>query len=170
VIVYLAGPISGETYAEATDWRIEFTQRFQRHIGDTDGVVCLDPMRGKAYLDVPDTIKDEYASTQMSSARGITVRDRFDTMRSDIVVMNLLGAKKVSIGSMIEAGWLDSKRIPLILVMEHEGNIHHHSMLREIASWVVPNLDGAEQIIRSLMPGLSAPHTDAGLAANRVCV
>lgn len=153
MLVYLAGPISGETYAEATDWRRDFAGRF---LGG--GITCLDPMRGKAYLDVPDTIKDEYADTQLSSARGITVRDRFDTMRADIVVMNLLGAKKASIGSMIEAGWLDSKRIPLVLVMEPEGNIHHHAMLREIASWVVPSLDAAAQIVQSLLPSPSVAH------------
>ena len=38
--------------------------------------------------------------------------------RCDVVLMYLIGAKKVSIGTMIEAGWADAYRKPVVLVLE----------------------------------------------------
>jgi hypothetical protein len=34
-------------------------------------------------------------------------RDRFDATRCDVLLVNLLGAERVSIGTMMEVAWAD---------------------------------------------------------------
>jgi hypothetical protein len=60
---------------------------------------------------------------------------------------------------MIEIGWADAHRIPIILVMEKEGNIHDHPMVRECVSFRVETLDEAMAVAEAvLMPeGVGTP-------------
>ena len=91
----------------------------------------------------------------LSTPRGITERDRFDTLRSDLIFCNLLGTNKISAGSMIEFGWADALRIPIILCMEEEGNVHDHAMVRAMASWIVPTLEEGIMVARAVLtPGI----------------
>lgn len=143
--VYLAGPISGLSYGGATEWRDVVCA------GLRSNLVPLCPMRGKDYLESEESIADDYADTLLSSQRSITTRDRNDVIRlADALIVNLLGAEKVSIGTMIELGWADSKRVPIIVVMEDKGNSHDHSMVREIATHRVNNLNDAISIVNAL--------------------
>lgn len=142
--VYAAGPITGISYGVSTSWRTEL----QKLLPFND-VVIMSPLRSKTYLAGETEIKDHYDQI-MSTQRGITTRDRWDCMSCDAVVINLLGAGRVSIGTMIEVGWCDSRRIPIILVMEEEGNIHEHAMLRECSSFRVKTLAEAAHVISSL--------------------
>ena len=71
-------------------------------------------------------------------------------MRCDMVLMNLLGATKVSIGSMIELGWADAFRKPVVLVIE-EGNCHMHAIVQEIAGFIVPTLDQGIEVVKSIL-------------------
>lgn len=145
-IVYLAGPITGLDYAGCTDWR-----GFAADELAAAGIKGLSPMRAKGYLAHLKSISgtgEEYAELGvLSTQKSVTARDRFDTCRADMVLMNLLGAERVSIGTMIEAGWADASRVPIILVIEPE-NIHHHMMLREVAGFIVPTLAEALHVAK----------------------
>jgi nucleoside 2-deoxyribosyltransferase len=147
--VYLAGPITGLSYAGCTDWRELAIAKLAEH-----GIKGLNPMRGKSYLKHLTSISgtgEEYKDMGvLSTQKSVTTRDRMDTRTSDLVLMNLLGAERVSIGTMIEAGWADAFRNPIILVIEPT-NLHHHMMLREIAGFVVPTLDEALAIAVSVL-------------------
>lgn len=148
-LVYLCGPITGLSYAGATDWRAGVRDKLAPEID------ALSPMRGKEYLRAETDLGFNYDHTLLSSNRAITTRDRFDTMRCDLVLANLLGATRVSIGSMIEFGWADAARVPIIAVMESEGNLHDHGMVKEMAGWIVHSLDEAVAIARAvLIPGV----------------
>lgn len=150
--VYLAGPIKGLSYDGATTWR-EDAQIALAAVG----IVALSPMRFKRYLAGELTIGDSYADFTLSTEQGITTRDRFDVQRCDVVLMNLLGAEKVSIGTMIEAGWADAYRKPVVLVVEDSGNAHDHCMLRTIAGFRVPTLAaGLDTVAALLIPGAKA--------------
>ena len=97
--VYLAGPITGLTYAGSTDWRRYMIDKFARI-----GVKALSPMRGKEYLaQLKGTISgtgEEYAHLGvLSLSRGVMTRDRFDATRCDVLLVNFLGARNISIGS-----------------------------------------------------------------------
>lgn len=147
--VYLAGPISGCSYKGATDWREYIVQLLP------DNIRGLDPMRGKSYLTGevsldPKLQEDIYIEIPGTRAKGVLTRDRFDVMRSDLLFVNLLGAKRVSIGTVMEIAWADIWRIPVILVME-EDNIHQHGMLTEAVGFIVDNLDDGIQLIRDIL-------------------
>lgn len=111
--VYLAGPISGSLHCEATDWRdgvaIELARR---------GVETVSPMRGKDALKSVGVIEGSYeGGDPFAKQAGIIARDRNDVRTCDVILVNLLPmGTRVSIGSIIELGWADAFRIPIVLV------------------------------------------------------
>lgn len=148
-LVYLAGPITGQSYAGATDWRTSATDML--HLLSKGDIRCLDPMRNKAYLNNELNIGDHYDEHIMSSQRGIFGRDRFDCMRADLVLVNMLGATRVSIGTVMEIAWANSRNIPVVLAMEKEGNPHEHAMLREACYWRTDDLPDAVLTVAKIL-------------------
>lgn len=141
--IYLAGPITGLTWSEATEWRKELTNRFaDESIRNTNKYQCLSPLRGKEYLSEEQNIKHSYEEHQLSTAKMINSRDMFDVRRSDLLIVNLKNAKKVSIGTVLEIGAAYILNKPIITVME-EDNIHRHSMLNEQSTVIVSDIDTA---------------------------
>lgn len=122
--VYLAGPITGTSYKESTDWR----EYAIRHLNEW-GLEGFSPMRGKAYLSKEEEIKDAYSDQTMSSITGINIRDYNDTRTAGAILVNLLEAKKISIGTVMEIAWAKAHNVPVVLIMEKEGNVHEHGML-----------------------------------------
>ncbi len=139
--VYLAGPITGLTYAGSTDWRAVAVKALAG-----EGLIGLSPMRGKEYLEkfevMDDTYQDEHP---LSMPAGIVARDRQDCMTADAVIVNLAGADRVSIGTMMELGWADAARVPIIVVHE-PGGIHDHAMMRQVAGYLCETLDQALEV------------------------
>ncbi len=145
--VYLAGPISGTSYGESTDWRKRAADKL-----DSFSLLGFSPMRGKAYLSKEDQIADSYNDHTMSSITGINIRDYNDVITSGAILVNLLEAKKVSIGTVMEIAWARAHNIPVVLVMEKEGNIHDHGMLTYNCIRVSSLWEGLECIIQLLRP------------------
>ena len=143
-LLYCAGPITGVTYAESTDWREYVSGKLPPYIK------AVSPMRGKQYLANETNIKVSYPEHPLSTQKGIVCRDRADVMRCDMILVNFLGATKVSIGSVMEIAWADAWRKPIIVVME-EDNIHRHSMLNEVSGFVVIDLDEAIRIATAVL-------------------
>ncbi|MBI1957527.1 MAG: hypothetical protein HYS44_03690, partial [Candidatus Niyogibacteria bacterium] len=149
-LLYCGGPITGVSYGESTDWRNYVGLKLPSHIR------AMSPMRGKHYLANEKAIKDSYEGDghPLSTRRGITCRDRMDVMRCDMLLANFLGAKKVSIGTVMEIAWADAWRKPIVVVME-KGNIHEHAILNQVAGFIVSNLDEAiELAVAVLSPTL----------------
>jgi|SRR5579859_1929292 len=148
--VYLAGPITGLNYKGATDWRF-----YAKSVLEAVGITAYSPMRGKEYLDkVKEFTADGDAYKHMgvlSSNRGIITRDRFDATRCDILLANLLGAPKVSIGTVMEIAWADAHRIPIVCCMEESDNVHEHGMITEVLGYRVPTLDEALHVIKAVL-------------------
>ena len=148
-LLYLGGPIRGLSYGESTDWRAYVASKMPRHIK------VLSPMRAKKYLSGEKILGNGYEAYPLSSQRGTNSRDRFDVGRCDMLFFNFLGAMRVSIGSVKEIGWADAWRKPMVIVMEPEGNIHDHVLIREAADFRVTTLDlGSEIVISVLTPGV----------------
>lgn len=151
--VYLAGPISGLNYDGATEWR-------EGAIADlaAAGIKGLSPMRAKEYLrDQYDASGgfsatcEEYGHLScLSGPRGIMTRDRFDATRCDVILVNLLGAERVSLGTVMEVAWADLKRIPIVCVME-AGNVHEHAMLNEAIGFRCATLEEALHVIKAIL-------------------
>lgn len=148
--VYLSGPIAGLTYDESEDWRIR-----ARALLDSPSIKTLSPLRAKEALLATGKISstgEEYERlTPLATSRGIMTRDRFDTTRSTVVLVNLLGAKKVSIGTVMEIAWADAARIPIVLVIEKMGNVHEHVMISEAIGYRTDNLDDACAIVNNII-------------------
>ena len=149
--MYLCGPITGLSSEEARHgWRAEVARELM-------GVVeCLSPMRHYDHLQAVVELS-QFGNPQnvLTSPRGLTTRDRFDTMRSDLLFCNLLYAKRVSVGSMLELGWADAARIPILVVMEESGNLHDHAMVNELTGFRCSTLaEGVEVAKAILTPGV----------------
>jgi len=148
--IYLAGPITGLSWEEATAWRTIVTLELKQV-----GIDCYSPLRAKTYLSHLDgkngNIADSYSKevSPLSTPRAIYTRDRWDAMRCGVLFVNFLGAKKVSIGTILEIAWADSRDIPTILVMDDD-NVHHHSMVLECAGYVVPTIEQGIHIVKAL--------------------
>ena len=127
--VYLAGPISGLTYAEATQWRLLASDALAQH-----GIKSLSPLRNKEYLGAMGALSaqlyKEGALSPLSTQRGVMTRDFFDATRCDVLLVNLLGTRTVSIGTVLEIGWVFQARTPVVCCME-PGNPHDHAMVNE---------------------------------------
>lgn len=145
--IYAAGPITGCTAEEATSWRGDLRKLLPANIR------IASPLRDQTVVTEGELFNGlGYDDDLFNNQKALTIRDRFDCLRADLVLVNLLGTKRVSIGSVGECFWADSKRTPLVIVMEPD-NIHQHAMLREIAGWVVPSLQQAARVaVHTLLP------------------
>lgn len=150
--VYLAGPITGLTYDDGQDWR-EYAKEWL----DAEGIDGFSPLRAKQHLrqlgvlDNAGSPDSAYLGLNaLSEPQGITARDRFDCTGRDVVLVNLLGAEKVSIGTCIELGWADGARVPIVAAME-EDNIHRHAMVNTISGFIVNTIDEALTVCRAVL-------------------
>lgn len=148
--VYLAGPITGLTFDGAEDWRASAKADLAAH-----GIKALSPLRAKEYLrQVPGAISgtgEEYAHLGvLSLPRGVMTRDRFDATRCDALLVNLIGAAKVSIGTVMEIAWADLCRTPVVVAIEPAGNVHEHMMIAEATGFRVPSLAEALHVVKAI--------------------
>lgn len=165
--VYLAGPITGLTYAGATDWRVGFTKdlRALGHVG-------VSPMRGKEYLrdvykdeilskgtatgyyqgsaaEAEDALQKAYEQFPMSGEQGIYGRDTFDVKHCECTLANLAGAALPSFGTVMELQRAyDHDRYALLVLKD--GDLHDHPFVRRAASIIVPDLKTALQVIAAM--------------------
>lgn len=142
--IYLAGPITGLTYDEATMWRNAVKNELIEY-------QCFSPLRAKWYLaknfELPAISKSD---KPLSTAKGILCRDYFDCNTADIIIVNFLNAKRISIGTVAEIAWAWQARKPIIAIME-PGNVHEHDFLVEMIPYIVKSVPEAIQLARAVL-------------------
>lgn len=147
--VYLAGPISGLTYNDSEDWRYAAECLLEPY-----GITALSPLRHKQFLrehgQLSATAEDYAHHSPLSTPRGIMTRDRFDATRCDVLLVNFLGATRVSVGTVMEIAWADLKRTPIVCIME-AGNIHEHCMISEAIGFRVDTLEDAIDTVAAIL-------------------
>lgn len=152
--VYLAGPITGESYEGATDWREHVAGLLAAPSDPKRRIAAFSPLRCKPYLASEKVLGTAYDQHVLSTARGIFVRDYNDCRRCDALIVNFLGATRVSIGTVMEIAWAVAFRKPVIVVMEPRGNVHEHAMLSESYGFRVVTLAEAVSVAQALLlPG-----------------
>lgn len=149
--VYLSGPITGLTFAGATDWRQYAIEELAR-----SAIEGVSPMRAKDYLaklngPISGHGRDYIDMGVLSTPQAVCARDRFDTMRVDVMLVNLLGADRVSIGTMVEFGWADAARVPIIGVIEPSGNVHDHMFVTQLIGFRVETLEAGLSIAKAIL-------------------
>ena len=147
--MYGAGPITGLDYDGAQSWRDYAKEKLAEK-----GVKLVSPLRAKDYLrGIPALTADcaGYGELNcMSSPRGIMTRDHYDATRADAILVNLLGATRVSIGTVMEIAWAWDNGVPVVVAMEETGNPHEHAMITEAIGFRVTTLDEAIHVIAAI--------------------
>ena len=144
LLVYQAGPIKGCSYKGATDGREYAAAELRKR-----GIEALSPMRGKEFLKRKRKIGDSYPDP-MSTDGAIVSRDRSDLRRCDVVLMDLRGADKISLGTAVELGWADAWRKPVVMVID-KGNVHDHPFTRHLRAAVTDDLDEGIEMTCSIL-------------------
>lgn len=144
-LIYMTGPIGGCSYAGATTWRNQLTKMLADY-----NAMCLSPMRGKGYLTQETSIDDVEYDTPLSCPKGVYTRDRWDALRCDLMIANLLGVRRLSAGTLIEWAWADSQGTPVIMTME-ENNIHNHILVEGGPGYRVNTLEEAAELAKVIL-------------------
>lgn len=142
--VYLAGPIAGLSYDGATNWR----DYACKQLGP--GISGISPLRSKLYLKGVADLSGTFDEEPLSTGKAITRRDHWDCVHSDLVLANVKGAQKVSMGTVMEMAWAYDHKKLLIVVMEN-GNIHTNPMVMDAATYIVDDLDKGLWIANSIL-------------------
>jgi len=146
-IVYLAGPMSGLTFAQANEWREFVTDFFDWEME------FLNPMRGKENVFGDGTVeghKDYGHLDLMSSIQTIIARDTLDVRRCDVVLANFTGSKDVSIGTIFELGYAAALNKPVVAIVP-KGNVHDHIFVTHPSAVVVETLEQGIDSLASLL-------------------
>lgn len=151
--VYLSGPITGMDYGNARfGWRKTFSEWLE------EGIEVLSPMRHEGHLAEMKTAMSVEALKKFEKEKNhifshpkmIVSKDMLDVEQSDLVVVNLLGADKVSQGTVWEMGYAKGKGKQIVLITD-KGNVHTSPFVSESANVVVDNLEDAARIVNSLL-------------------
>ena len=146
--VYLARPITGGSYDEVMDY-YDAKEKFLHGLG----YKTLCPMRGKDYLRFEKHLKASgYTNLPVSTDHAIIERDRWMVGMADIVLVDLTGAKSVSIGCMMELAWAHDRGKHTIIVLE-DGNPHRHAFVLEAADIVFETTREADHYLQNLQKG-----------------
>ena len=146
--VYLAGPITGQSFKGSEEWRDVFkVLAGQSKLAGR--VELYSPLRGKDYLLNEVKIQDAYEQHLFSTQRAIMTRDYYDVTTCDALVINFTNAERVSIGTVMEIGWAYAKRTPIIII-GGKGGIHDHSFIREAAGWWVDSTIDAVRVLETI--------------------
>lgn len=143
--VYLGGPITGQTFGRANDWRLHFADTLSKmkRLGTMDWK-CFNPLHGKEQYDTGGPLPDAFDGD-------VEVADEdFDyILRSDVVVANFAVAEQVSIGTCVELGFAHAHGKPIIVVTGAD-ELHDHLFIRRVATYRVDNVHGALKILHEL--------------------
>lgn len=152
-LVYLAGAIAGLQYADATDWRYQAKSL----LGERN-IETLNPMRAKEALGsrndgrIAGSFHEYETLGAFFRSEGIMTRDFNDVRRCDALLVNLLGLKKPSLGTIMELAWAYALQKPAVVAIEETGNPHDgHPMIHEAMPFRVASMDEAIESIAIIL-------------------
>lgn len=132
--VYLGG-----AFAEFTAQEVVAKQAEMQQLLGAD-IICHKPMHRDDY---PAELGDLLGTT-------LTHRDHHQIRQSAVLILDFLGAKKVSAGSMIEIGWATELGKPVVMIAEPD-NINMHVMARNLVTFIATNRAQAAAVVRTLL-------------------
>lgn len=128
--IYLAGPISGLSYDEVTDF---FTSKYEKL---KDFYDITHPMLGKDYLRNELEFKAHGYGNPISTNHSITLTDFWRVDQSDILFIDFSsGVDRVSIGGVAEMSRAFAKN-KLIITVLPDNNIHNHAFILEMSTTI----------------------------------
>jgi nucleoside 2-deoxyribosyltransferase len=155
---YLAGPIDGLSFQDGVEWRRYATEKLA-----VEGIKGLSPQRGKDYVGGNEGLADEmdfatqekvFADRLMSDAKFVLGRDKFDALNCSVLLVNFKGARRASIGTIMEIAWAFLQGKPIIVVADDDDTLHrNHPMLRGTFTSITNNLDDAIGLVIHIFQG-----------------
>lgn len=142
--IYLAHPISGLGFDEVVTYYEDLRGRLTAR-----GYDVLQPMTGKGYLRTEICFRGLGDGHPQSTNHAIVERDNWMVHQADVVLVDLTGAKAVSIGCMMELAWSHELRRHTIVVLTEE-NVHWHAFVLECADIVLASLAEAVEYLTKL--------------------
>lgn len=139
--IYLAHPMTGVSSDNVFGYYDSLAERLSKHI-------ILTPVTGKDYLRNVGALQKTY-DTPLSNEHAIYNRDTWMVSQADIVLCDLTGANKVSIGCCFELACAGCYKKHVIVVMD-ENNVHDHPFVRQAADIVYKSIDEAVAYINLL--------------------
>lgn len=146
--VYLSGPITGLTYRDARyGWRADFETL-------CDATV-LSPMRHEGHLaEMRETAiePENLPEGLFSHPKLIVTKDFLDIEACTIMVVNFLGAKKISQGTLIEMGYAKAKGKTIVTIADAEAlKLHNSPFIPVLSDVLTETVDQAAIIVNSLL-------------------
>jgi nucleoside 2-deoxyribosyltransferase len=133
--IYIAGPITGMTGEEVINYFNDTAEKLEQL-----GYGVLHPMTAKGYFRTEKKFKAEGYTFPQSTNRAIVGRDHWMVSQCDILWLNLLNAKAVTIGGVSELAWAYHMRKHTLVTMSIDDpeNVHNHGFVREMADIIYP--------------------------------
>lgn len=143
--VYLSGPMLGCDICDCTNWRDYVTSELEKY-----NITCYSPMRYKKYQG-DRIVHGSIVPSPITTDLALKERDRMDCERCDLIFVNLLGATEISIGTIMEIGWADAYRKPIVVVIGDSGNIHDHPLVSSAITYRANNIKDAIWTVHAVL-------------------
>jgi nucleoside 2-deoxyribosyltransferase len=143
--IYLAHQISGLDYKTVKDYYDKVTKIMKEL-----GLEPLCPMTAKGTLRTETNFKSEGYGTPVSCNHAIFERDQWMVRNCDIILTDLTGMTRSSIGCCMEMAWASLLGKHSIVVME-KLNPHRHAFVLESADIVFETLEEAIEYLKLLV-------------------
>lgn len=143
--IYLTKPMKGYSFAEVVGYYNDV-----QDVLETQGWTVLNPMTGKDYLAKEKELRSHGYDQPLSCDRAIFTRDSWMVHQADVLLVNLVGCKEVSIGTMFEMAWGYDNRKHIVTVME-KGGIHHHAFVLEASHVLYHDINEALDYLGKLV-------------------
>lgn len=124
--IYVAGPISGQSYEQVLT-------RYERQTASLQsaGYDVLHPMTGKRYLRNEIQFKARGYDSPVSTNHAIKNRDRWMVGQADVLLLDFTtSGDRVSIGTCMELAWADELNKHTVAILPKD-NIHNHAFVLE---------------------------------------
>ncbi len=144
MIIYLAGPISGQTYDNVVD-RLAAREKVLKGLGFT----VIHPMTGKEALRTGTNLRAHSYKIPVSTNHAIFRRDKWMVSMCDIILAELTDAEIVSIGTCFELAWASHLGKHTIVILP-KGNIHRHAFVLEAADVIFEEYEDAMVYLQKL--------------------
>ena len=137
--VYLAGPITGLTYEQATIWRNN-----AKTVLRSKGYRCIDPMEGEA-----DTLNEHHPDLHRRVSE-IVHLDKYYVDQSDIIFVNFEHYdEKMSVGTISELAWAWSNGSIIVAVVP-DGCPYDRAWLNVLYTFKCKTYHGALQKVKEI--------------------
>lgn len=146
--MYLAGPIAGTHYSDATAWRDT-----AKSVLYEKGIEALSPMRGKQALQfkpISQDFRDYQDNGPCFTSMGIMTRDFNDVCRCDALLVNLLVGDK-SFGTAMELAWAYAFHKPVVAAVAKDGPYMRHPMLAQAIRFACSDMDEAIDVVATVL-------------------